>query len=258
MTKISGWPGTREVRRRRCTRPARSSGTPSDCASGEACTPAAQSTVRAAMRSLPTQHAALRRSRVDPARSVRTSTPSAPAARAPSPTALRDRRAGRRARPRAGRCAPRRGSMLAEVAAPGCAGRSPPARPPAPRRSGPPPTMTKVSQRGAAAPGPSRARPPRRRAARGGGSRARPRASSGPARTRSQSVVAEVGVGRAGGERPGSRRPARRRRASSLRPRHVDASAPRPAARSRSSGGAAIERMGEAMSLGFSAAVATW
>ena len=50
-TKISGWPGTASVGSAR-TRPARSSGTPSACASGDAATPAAQSTVCAGRRSL--------------------------------------------------------------------------------------------------------------------------------------------------------------------------------------------------------------
>ena len=43
-TKISGWPGT-ERSGSTCTRPARSSGAPSDRPSGELATPAAQSTV---------------------------------------------------------------------------------------------------------------------------------------------------------------------------------------------------------------------
>ena len=52
MTKTSPWPGI--VRSGSTwTRPARSSGTPSDRASGDAATPAAQITVRAAIRSRP-------------------------------------------------------------------------------------------------------------------------------------------------------------------------------------------------------------
>ena len=61
-TKISGCPGTASVGSA-CTRPARSSGTPSDFASGDAATPAAHSTVCASMRSVVAEARHARRSR---------------------------------------------------------------------------------------------------------------------------------------------------------------------------------------------------
>ena len=178
MTKTSGWPGIVRSGSTR-TRPARSSGTPSDRASGEAATPAAQSTVRAAIRSapMPTPLGVDRRHR--PARSG----PRRPGRSSCSPRLLRERRrrsAGRtRGRPFEQDHVRLRRVDVPEVAAPGRAARSRAGRRPARRRSARR-RRSRTSARRAAAPGRARARRPRRRRARGGGSPGRPRCSSGP------------------------------------------------------------------------------
>ena len=162
-------PGAVELRRRACG------------ASGDACTPAAHSTVRAAMRSAPISHARRRRCRVTRA-PVRTSTPSASSWRcARSRELLRVGRQDPRARPRRGRRARSRGSMRRKSRASVCRAISASA-PASSTPVGPPPTTTKVSQRPRALGVLLALGRPRRRAGRAGGSRARPRASSGRAR----------------------------------------------------------------------------
>ena len=237
MTKTSGWPGSEQVgldahpsgavQRR----PGRLGQRPRPAASLHAGRPQHRARGDASPRSAVAQPSRVRLGCRSPTRARRAR--SRRAARAPA-RALADSSAGRRAA--RGRPPPRSrirasaGSMRAEVAAQRVRGRSRPACPPARRRSGPPPTTTKVSRpRGRA--GSSRARPARRRAACGAGSRWRPRSSSGPGAAapsrRGRSSGAARPWPRRACRRPHGRAVARSRR--TRRPRGRSRS-PRPAA----------------------------
>ena len=155
------------------TRPARSSGTPSDCAERRRRTPAAHSTVRAAMRSSPTVTPV----RVDGGHQRARPHLDAERARAGA-SPRRDSSSGyaaARAAPPSSRITrDLRRIDAAEVARAASGARSRRARRRARRRSGRR-RRPRTSASRAALRHPARARPPRTRAGRGAGSRARPR-----------------------------------------------------------------------------------
>ena len=189
-----GWRG----RARRSTRPARSSGTPSDFASGDAATPAAQTTVRArcARRRAATPSASSAGHRAP----VRTSTPRArELLRRRARSSSRSTRRGCAGRPSTRTMRASRGSMRAEVADEDVAGdlgdragELDAGRAAAHDHEG--------EQLPARARRRARARPSRTRAGCGGGSRGRPRGVFRPGAYWLPLVVAEVGVAGARGD----------------------------------------------------------
>ncbi len=253
MTKISGWPGI-ERSGSTTTRPARSSGTPSERASGDASDAGRPEDGPGGDPVAAHDDAVGRRCR-SRRRPSRTSTPSARAPPGPSARAPRERPGGCAARPRRGRCGRRAGrstgsrtpSTCREISAIAPASSTP---------VGPPPTRTKVSS-ARRRPGSvsrsafSKARRMRRRISSASSSVFEPRRVRLPARR---------GRSRRGARRPrrsGSRKASRPSASTTSR-----AAASMPTASARRTRAFAcrrrIERIGYAMSPGERAAVATW
>ena len=229
-TKISGWPGSRG-RARPARGPRDRSGTPSCAPSGEAATPAAHSTVRAAMRSLAQRVRPMRRCACTGV-PVRTSTPRRCELRA----RLRRQRFRETSRARAARL-----RSAARARAPGrcggtrcaaCGARSRPACRPARRPVGPPPTTAKVEPAPRASRGIGFGFGALEREQHAAADRERIVERLQARRVRRPVVVAEIGVRRAAWPRAGSRsRAPCRSRACSVARGLVDRRRLRPAAR---------------------------